>query len=275
MSGRPEVRQRRAVGQLDERVDDRLRVHDDVDAVVGRAEQVVGLHHLQALVHQRRRVDRDLAAHRPRRVRERLLDGDVLQLGRVRPRNGPPLAVIDQPLDRARRLAGEQLVQRGVLGVDRHDAARRSPRPARSRARRRRRATPCSPAPGRCLRSARRSSGRGRREPTIALSTRSAPDSATSCTSPSAPPSTSPAVHASAARAAASRVGQRDAAHAVRARLPTSASHGRSGGQADELELVAGARDDVERLGADRPGRAEDEEPLHPAHCGSGHLSSG
>src|SRR3954470_7612965 len=42
-------------------------------------------------------------------------------------------------------------------------------------------------------------------EPTIALSTRSAPDSATSCTRPSDPPSTSPPVHASAARAAALR----------------------------------------------------------------------
>src|SRR3954447_21781887 len=41
-------------------------------------------------------------------------------------------------------------------------------------------------------------------EPTIALSTRSAPDSATSRTSPSGPASTSPSVHASAARAAAS-----------------------------------------------------------------------
>ena len=72
------VRLRGAVAELDERVDDRLRVHDDVDAVVGRAEEVVGLHHLQALVHQRRGVDRDLAAHPPRRVVERLLDRDAL-----------------------------------------------------------------------------------------------------------------------------------------------------------------------------------------------------
>ena len=72
------VRLRRAVAELHERVDDRLRVHDDVDAVVGRAEEVVGLHHLEALVHQRRRVDRDLAAHPPRRVVERLLDRDVV-----------------------------------------------------------------------------------------------------------------------------------------------------------------------------------------------------
>ena len=81
--GMAQVRQRRAVAQRDERVDDRLRVHDDVDAVVRRAEQVVRLDHLEALVHQRRRVDRDLAAHRPGRVAQRLLDRDVLERRRA------------------------------------------------------------------------------------------------------------------------------------------------------------------------------------------------
>ena len=45
------------------------------------AEQLVGLDHLEALVHQRRRVDRDLRPHGPGRVRERVGDGDVGQLG--------------------------------------------------------------------------------------------------------------------------------------------------------------------------------------------------
>ena len=63
-----EVRERGAVAEQDERVDDRLRVHDDVDVLVGHAEEVVGLDDLEALVHQRRRVDGDLAAHGPRRV---------------------------------------------------------------------------------------------------------------------------------------------------------------------------------------------------------------
>ena len=85
----------RAVGELHDPVHQRLRVHDHVDALVRRAEQVMGLHQLEALVHQRRRVDRDLAAHRPRRVRERLRDRHVLELARGGgPRNGPPLAVI-------------------------------------------------------------------------------------------------------------------------------------------------------------------------------------
>ena len=58
------------------------------------AEQLVGLDHLEALVHQRRRVDGDLRAHRPGRVRQRVVDRDRGRARpRVRPRNGPPLAV--------------------------------------------------------------------------------------------------------------------------------------------------------------------------------------
>ena len=45
--------------------------------VVGHAEQLVGLDHLEALVHQRAGVDRDLRTHRPRRMGQRLLDADV------------------------------------------------------------------------------------------------------------------------------------------------------------------------------------------------------
>ena len=95
-------------------------------------------------------------------------------------------------------------------------------------------------------------------EPTSALRTRSAPDSSTSRTSPSAPTSTSPSVQASAARAPASA-----SASAMRStpKLPRLLDQrvGRAlGAQADELELGI-ARDDVERLRADRAGRAEDE----------------
>ena len=46
----------------------------------GEAEQEVRLDHLEALVHQRRRVDRDLRAHVPRRVRERVGRADVAQV---------------------------------------------------------------------------------------------------------------------------------------------------------------------------------------------------
>ena len=83
-----------AVGELDHAVHDRLRVHDHVDPVEVDAEQLVGLDHLEALVHERRRVDRDLGAHVPGRVLQRVGDRDVAELGAAcGPRNGPPLAV--------------------------------------------------------------------------------------------------------------------------------------------------------------------------------------
>ena len=115
------MREHRSVGELDEAVDERLRVHEHIDALVRRAEKVVGLHQLEALVHERRRVDRDLAAHRPRGVRERLLDGHVLELGARAPAERPAARGDRDALDRARGLAREELVQRGVLGVHRGD----------------------------------------------------------------------------------------------------------------------------------------------------------
>ena len=56
-------------------VDDRLRVDDDVDPLVGEAEQVMGLDHLEALVHQGRRVDGDPPAHLPGGMGEGLARG--------------------------------------------------------------------------------------------------------------------------------------------------------------------------------------------------------
>ena len=65
-----------AVGELHHRVDDRLGVDHDLDPVVVHGEQLVGLDHLEALVHQRGGVDRDLRAHRPGGVGQGLLDRD-------------------------------------------------------------------------------------------------------------------------------------------------------------------------------------------------------
>src|SRR6185312_8541509 len=58
---RAELREERAIEVLDERVDDALRVHDDIDTVRRQREEKAGLDELQALVHQGRRIDRDLA----------------------------------------------------------------------------------------------------------------------------------------------------------------------------------------------------------------------
>ena len=70
-----EVRERGAVAEADERVDDRGRVHDDLDPVVLEVEEVVRLDQLEPLVRERRRVDGDLRAHRPGGMRERVLHG--------------------------------------------------------------------------------------------------------------------------------------------------------------------------------------------------------
>ena len=86
-----EVRERGAVAEADERMDDRRRLDRDLDPVVGNAEEEVRLDHLEPLVRERRGVDRDLRAHAPGRMRERLLGRDVLELG-ARPAAERPAA---------------------------------------------------------------------------------------------------------------------------------------------------------------------------------------
>ena len=67
---------------------------DDADPLGRKIEQPARLDHLERLVHHRRRVDRDLAAHDPVRVRAGLVRRDGVQRRRrSRCRNGPPDAV--------------------------------------------------------------------------------------------------------------------------------------------------------------------------------------
>ena len=152
MSGMRELGDGGAVGELDHRVDDRLRVDDHLDAVVADAEQLVGLDHLEALVHERRRVDGDLRAHLPGGVGQGLVDGDRRRARRGCGRGtGPPLAVSTIRCTRSGPAAAQRLqalVHRAVLAVDRHQlGAGGLPHPLRPPARRRS-ATPCWPAPG-------------------------------------------------------------------------------------------------------------------------------
>ena len=102
-------------------------------------------------------------------------------------------------------------------------------------------------------------------EPTSALRTMSAPESTTSATRPSAPSSTSPL---KSARALAAASGSVSAIRVTRelARLRDELLPAALRAQPDELELV-GVRDDLERLGPDRPGGAEDEQAA--GHAGS------
>ena len=135
------------------------------------------------------------------------------------------------------------MVQRGVLGVDRE---RRTPLASAS-------APTSSPPPQRLLVGERdvdplaeRDDGRPRpAEPTIALTTRSASESATSRTRPSAPASTSPSVHTSAARAAASGPTARSSGTRGRGKRHQLGVRG-ARREPDQLEALTGAGDDVD-----------------------------
>ena len=65
----------RSVGEGDEPMHDRLRMHDDIEPVGWQAEQMVRLDQFESLVHQTRRIDRHLRPHHPVGVGERFLAG--------------------------------------------------------------------------------------------------------------------------------------------------------------------------------------------------------
>ncbi len=113
--------QRRAVHELHQRVDHRLRVHHDDDPVHRHVEEQVRLDDLEALVHQRGRVDRDDRSHRPGRVRQRLRQGDLAQLVTGPAAEGPSAGCEDQPPDLLGPSPLQSLCQGRVLGVHRHD----------------------------------------------------------------------------------------------------------------------------------------------------------
>ena len=68
----------------------RLAVHDDPHVVVSDAEEVVGLDHLEPLVHHRGRVYGDLAPHPPRRMLERVLRPDPSKPRLLQTEEGSP-----------------------------------------------------------------------------------------------------------------------------------------------------------------------------------------
>jgi hypothetical protein len=78
--GPAELGEHRAVGELDHRVDDALRVDDHVDALHADAEQPAGLDHFEAFVEKGGGVDGDFRPHFPGRVLEGLGEGDVADL---------------------------------------------------------------------------------------------------------------------------------------------------------------------------------------------------
>ena len=90
-----------------------------------QAEQPAGLDHLQRLVHQRGRIDGDLRPHAPGRVPQRLVDGDVGELGPAAAAEGPAAAGQDDALDGVRRAALDRLEDGAVFAIDRQQPARR------------------------------------------------------------------------------------------------------------------------------------------------------
>ena len=88
------MREQGAVPEAHEPVHGRARMNDDLDLLVRDAEEPVRLDQLEPLVRERGGVHSDLSSHRPGRMCERLLDGDMRRARRAcRPRNGPPDAV--------------------------------------------------------------------------------------------------------------------------------------------------------------------------------------
>ena len=75
-----EVRERPSVAEPYERVDDRRRLHGDVDPFVRKPEQEVRLDQFEALVRKCRGVDGDLRPHRPGRMGQRVRRGDVREV---------------------------------------------------------------------------------------------------------------------------------------------------------------------------------------------------
>ena len=122
---RPELGLERPVPEEDGRMDDRLRMDDDIDPLVRHPVEPVGLDDLQSLVGERRGIDRDLGAHRPGRMAQGAGGADAREAVERRVEEGPARGREEQAGDVVERLAGEALPDRGVLRIDRAQPAER------------------------------------------------------------------------------------------------------------------------------------------------------
>ena len=258
--GVAEVGERGAVVQVHEGVHDRLRVDHDVEALVRHAEQVVGLDQLEPLVHERGGVDRDLAAHVPGGVGERLLASHVLEVGAAA--EGTAAGGEHEAVDGARPLGGHELVQGGVLGIHRyqlcagalgkgghelaadHEALLVREREIDSLAE-------CGDRGA----QAGRAHQRVQHEVAVGLG-----DELHEPLRPGQDLDPAPVL---GRHGRGVEVGERDPADAVHAGLLEQELPARRRREAHDLELAA-ALDHVERLRADRAGGADDEDPAHP-----------
>jgi hypothetical protein len=118
-----DVRERRAVAEANERVDDRRRLQHDLDLLVRQSEEEVRLDQLEPFVRESRRVDRDLGPHAPRRVCKRLLGSHVPELlSRASPERAAGRGDHER-VDLLAPAAFEALERGRVLAVDREQQA--------------------------------------------------------------------------------------------------------------------------------------------------------
>ena len=89
---------------------DRLWVHHNVDPIEPDPVELIGLDDLEALVHQRGRVDGDLGPHRPCRMCKGFVDRHRGQVGRGSTAKRPPAGGDHQPLNLVKPPVAERLV---------------------------------------------------------------------------------------------------------------------------------------------------------------------
>src|SRR5256886_16350109 len=100
-------------------MDHRLGMDHNVNPIATNAEQRMRLDHLEAFVHQRRRIDRDLAAHPPGGMLERVGRRNIAEVRRRAPAKWTAGGGENQSLQLARLPPVQALMDSIVLAVDR------------------------------------------------------------------------------------------------------------------------------------------------------------
>ena len=245
MSGCPSVRQQRAVAQPHQRVDDRLGMDDDLDPVVRDPNRKCASITSRPLFISVAESTVIFAPIVPGRVGERVGAVTSRRSSAVRPRNGPPDAVSTSDRSPRRASPADALQERGVLGVHRHQpraplggAASTSGPPATSDSL----LASATSAPVRARPAWRR--GPRRRRPRSARRPRRTPRRG--------------------GRPRRGRPRRRRLPAPRRAARPRRGGHRRSDLRRAPRPAAPGSVGaDGQRLGADRPGGAEDRDPLH------------
>ncbi len=93
-------------------------MHHHINSIQVHAVQQVRLEQFQALVHQRCGVGRDHSAHVPGRVCQGLIRSDIAHLFAAESPEGPAACGENEPIDLCRGATAKALRQRRVFGVD-------------------------------------------------------------------------------------------------------------------------------------------------------------